>query len=209
MLWNDPIPVTFGPHIGDWAIVIATIVVGLVAGAIALLGVAASTGVAIMAWRTSESAKEIAEQGNKVQREIHEERLKTEYAMRLDDALANLFRAMQMYFDPLRKWIHDAERVEASGRVDPLTDDLAYPPDPSMDSIRAEIEVLQLVARGDDAVMAADIRDTLGRVQTMYPNPRWQGMLEVIDSTSRWRTGQISSSKAHQRLAELRLRATA
>ena len=196
----DPIPVEFGPHVGDWLLIAVTLIIGLVTAFVTLLGVAASSWVALAAWKTSKSAIEIAESGNSLQQKIHKERLDIEYATRLDDSLANLFRAIRLHYGPLRSWLNAAEEVEIRNRTNPYTGELDYPQDPPMDAVQAEIEVVMLIARGSDAIVTADIRDTLARIESLDPNPKWIEMLKVMRNARLWRTREMNDAEVREEL---------
>lgn len=176
-----PLPVEFGPHEADWWMVWVT-------GASAFISLA----IAIVAITGARQARGIAKQSEAERLETENRRERFAYESRLDDALANLFQAIAEHFGPLKQWMDRAELVEERGYTDNFGD-LDYPPNPDMDHVEAQAEVVRMIARGEDADVARELAFGITLTSNASGRRRWLQLKGLMQAIREWRSGAANT----------------
>lgn len=186
------IPVTFGPHKADWWMVGVT-----------FASAAASAAVAFFAWRTSRDAKNLAEESDKTQRELHTKSLADEYSTRFNAAIAAFLRQVAAFREPIMSYLDECERVEISNRLDPATGELLYPPAPPLEAISIELEVMYLIADSTDYPVIEAIDSTLDSIANAQPYRQWPLLVQLLTTIRRWRSAVISFDETSAELSSI------
>lgn len=176
-----PFPVTFDTNWTDEWMVWVTVAAAV-----------ASFFVALRAWLTSRDAKDVAVEAIRTQERLQDERIAVDYAAALNGAIAEFFREVRAYFEPLESWHADVIQNSRQEVLPDGTELFSSPSPPSFDRIHAALEVVQLFADEEDIAVPEQLDKTLAAVLNLPAPSQWQQLMQILAAVRRWRSGRSS-----------------
>jgi hypothetical protein len=175
-----PLPVDFGPHVGDWVLIVVT-----------AAGVLASIAVALVAALNARDARRIAldARDDEARRERETEaRLAAARDESITRAYAKHLKLLAAYARNLREWVQRQPRVRFVARSlsDVATAVIDAPP--SINEVRGDLEVLRMFVPEDHRATLIAMGKYLARLDRLPPREQEPHLWRLVSGIRKWRT---------------------